>query len=317
MTASRTGKKKTTVSLVLGSGGARGYAHIGIIQWLTGHDFDIRSISGCSMGALVGGIYAAGELDTYAHWARALERKDVLMLLDFTLGRNGFFKGERIIEVLRKLIGDRNIEDLPIAFTAVATDIQAEKEVWLSKGPLFDAIRASIAIPTFFTPFNYQGKTLFDGGLLNPIPIAPTLRDMTDLTIAVDLSAKGEVPLLEEPQGTGEPRNVWDRYRTGILGFLEEVQQKWLPGGENGEKRREEIGLLDIVSQSMDTMQNAIARFKLATYSPDVIISIPKCACTFLDFHRADELIRLGYLRAGETMTEFLAGRGGRKGTKR
>jgi len=257
------------------------------------------------VGALVGGIYAAGELEAYTQWARALERKDVLMLLDFTLGRNGFFKGERVIGALKKLIGDRNIEDLPISFTAVATDIQAEKEVWLSKGPLFDAIRASIAIPTFFTPFSYQGKTLFDGGLLNPIPIAPTLRDMTDLTIAVNLSAKGEVPAFEPEQQDAEPTNTWERYRLGILGFVEELQQKWLPKGDEKEQE-EEIGLLDIVSQSMDTMQNAIARFKLATYSPDIIIPVPKAACTFLDFHRADEMIRLGYLKAEETMKEFL-----------
>ncbi|NLC70276.1 MAG: serine protease [Desulfuromonadaceae bacterium] len=304
-------KKKTTVSLVLGSGGARGYAHIGIIQWLIENGFDIRSIAGCSMGALIGGIYAAGELDAYAHWARALERKDVLMLLDFTFGGRGFFKGEKVIGALKKLIGERNIEDLPISFTAVATDIQAEKEVWLSKGPLFDAIRASIAIPTFFTPFNYQGKILFDGGLLNPIPIAPTLRDITDLTIAVNLSAKGEMPVLEKEENL-EPPNAWERYRGGIVGFMEELQQKWLPRGDEEEEKGEEIGLLDILSQSMDTMQNAIARFKLATYSPEVIIPIPKCACTFLDFHRADEMIRLGYHQAGVTMESFLAESGGK-----
>ena len=307
-------KKKTTVSLVLGSGGARGYAHIGIIQWLTGHGYDIRSIAGCSMGALVGGIYAAWELDSYARWARALERTDVLMLLDINLGGLGFFKGEKVIGALKKLIGDRNIEDLPISFTAVATDIQTEKEVWLSKGPLFDAIRASIAIPTFFTPFNYQGKTLFDGGLLNPIPIAPTLRDMTDLTIAVNLSAKGEVPALE-PEPIPEPQNAWEKYRAEIIGFVEELQQKWLPR-TSPEDQEEEIGLLDIVSQSMDTMQNAIARFKLATYSPDVIIPVPKCACTFLDFHRADELIRRGYHQAEVTMESFLAESGGAKSKK-
>lgn len=299
-------KKKTTVSLVLGSGGARGYAHIGIIRWLTENGFDIRSIAGCSMGALVGGIYAAGELDSYARWARALERTDVLRLLDFTIGSSGLFKGEKVIGALKKLIGDRNIEDLPISFTAVATDIQAEKEVWLSKGPLFDAIRASIAIPTFFTPFNYQGKVLFDGGLLNPIPIAPTLRDMTDLTIAVSLSAKGEAPVIAAAEDDTLPHNAWERYRNGILNFVEDLQQKWLPR-EDEKAQEEEIGLLDIISQSMDTMQNAIARFKLATYSPDLIISIPKSACTFLDFHRADELIRLGYLKAEETMAEFLA----------
>ncbi|MGB5602030.1 MAG: patatin-like phospholipase family protein, partial [Gammaproteobacteria bacterium] len=194
--------KKRTVSLVLGAGGARGYAHIGVIGWLQDHGFDIQSIAGSSMGALIGGIYAAGKLDTYTEWIRALEQTDVLQLLDLSFGSSGLFKGERIIQTLRDLIGDHNIEDLPLSFTAVATDLDAEKEVWLSKGPLFDALRASIAMPTLFTPFQYEGRRLVDGGLVNPVPIAPTLRDMTDLTIAVNLSGRGEA-VLEQP---GEAR---------------------------------------------------------------------------------------------------------------
>ncbi|MCO6411442.1 MAG: patatin-like phospholipase family protein, partial [Thiogranum sp.] len=196
--------KKRTVSLVLGSGGARGYAHIGVIGWLQDHGFDIRSIAGSSMGALIGGIYAAGKLDAYANWVRALERRDVLQLLDLSFGRSGLFKGERVIRALRDLIGDYDIEDLPVSFTAVATDLDAEKEVWLSKGPLFDALRASIAIPTLFTPFECNGRRLVDGGLVNPLPIAPTLRDMTDLTIAVNLSGQAEADV-EPPAGNDSP----------------------------------------------------------------------------------------------------------------
>ncbi|MES9874983.1 MAG: patatin-like phospholipase family protein, partial [Candidatus Sedimenticola sp. 6PFRAG7] len=131
---------KKTVSLVLGSGGARGLAHIGIIQWLNENGYRIESISGSSMGALIGGIYAAGELDTYAGWVRALEKIDVLKLVDFSFRRSGLIKGEKVIETLRDLIGDRNIEDLPISFTAVATNIDDQREVWLNQGSLFDAI---------------------------------------------------------------------------------------------------------------------------------------------------------------------------------
>ena len=181
-----------TVSLVLGSGGARGLAHIGVIQWLTENGYDIRSIAGSSMGALVGGIYAASKLEIYAEWVLALERMQVLRLLDPTFGRDGLFKGERIMGVLRELIGDCAIEDLPMSFTAVATDLESGEEVWLREGKLFDAIRASIATPLVFTPFKHGARTLLDGALVNPVPIAPTLNDDTDLTIAVNLSGAVE-----------------------------------------------------------------------------------------------------------------------------
>lgn len=177
-----------TVSLVLGSGGARGLAHIGVIQALVNNGLDIRSIAGTSIGALVGGIYAAGRLDVYTRWVTALERGDVIRLLDFAFDRKGLFKGEKIINLLRDLIGDRNIEDLPVSFTAVATDLRTHKEVWLRRGPLFDAVRASMSIPTIFTPFDYQDMQLVDGGLVDPIPIAPTLHDHNDLTVAVGLN---------------------------------------------------------------------------------------------------------------------------------
>jgi NTE family protein len=198
------GWEKKTVSLVLGSGGARGLAHIGVIEVLEEKGFEIHSISGSSMGALIGGIYAAGKLQVYSDWVQSLERLDVIRLLDFSFGGAGLFKGRRIIGTLKEMIGDCNIEDLPIAFTAVATDLEAEKEVWLSRGPLFDAIWASIAFPTIFTPKVYQGRRMIDGGLINPIPIAPTLRDRTDLTIAVNLSGRSEEGL-DSPGEKMEP----------------------------------------------------------------------------------------------------------------
>jgi len=283
--------EKRTVSLVLGAGGARGYAHIGVIGWLTDHGFDIRSIAGSSMGALIGGIYAAGQLDTYTEWVRALERHDVLHLLDLSFGSSGLFKGERVIQTLRDLIGDYNIEDLPLSFTAVATDLDTEKEVWLSRGLLFDALRASIAIPTLFTPCHYKGRRLVDGGLVNPLPIAPTLRDMTDLTIAVNLNGRDN-PKLEKPSAVGEigPEN---HYRHMIGKFIED-----LLGKQPAEKEIEELGMFDIITQSLDTMQNSIARFKLASYSPDIIIEIPRNACRFYEFYRTDEIIALGRQQA-------------------
>ena len=178
-----------TVSLVLGSGGARGLAHIGVIHWLEDNGFDIRSISGCSIGALIGGIYACGKLDVYEEWVRAISKLDIVRLLDLSWCKQGLIEGERIITALKDLVGDRQIEDLPIEYTAVAADIKREKEVWLKRGSLFDAIRASIALPLFFTPFEINGRKLLDGGILNPVPIAPTFEDNTDLTIAINLGA--------------------------------------------------------------------------------------------------------------------------------
>ena len=169
-----------TVSLVLGSGGARGLAHIGVIQWLEEHGYDIRSISGCSMGALIGGIYACGKLDVYEEWVRAITKLDIIKLLDVSWGNQGLVEGERIIAVLKDLVGDRRIEDLPLEYTAVAADFKREKEVWLKRGSVFDAIRASISLPLFFTPFDMNGTKLLDGGILNPVPIAPTFEDNKD-----------------------------------------------------------------------------------------------------------------------------------------
>ncbi|HSD68087.1 MAG TPA: patatin-like phospholipase family protein, partial [Woeseiaceae bacterium] len=167
-------RRPETVSLVLGSGGARGHAHIGVIRALEQRDLKVRSIAGTSMGAVIGGIYAAGQLDTYVRWAMQLRKTDVVRLLDFSFTRTSLFKGERIIDVLKDLIGDRQIEDLPVAFTAVATAIEEQREVWLNKGSLFTAIKASIAVPGVFSPVVIDDRLLVDGGLVNPIPMAPT-----------------------------------------------------------------------------------------------------------------------------------------------
>jgi NTE family protein len=167
----------------------------------------------------------------------------------------------------------------------------------LSKGPLFKALRASIAIPTLFTPFQYKGRRLVDGGLVNPLPIAPTLRDMTDLTIAVNLSGRDE-PHHERPTAhdtrVGEPR-----YKRMIREFIE-----GLGGRKPMEKEMEELGLFDLISQAVDTMQNTISRLKLATYSPDILIDIPKNACYFYEFDRADEMIELGRQRAEQALAD-------------
>lgn len=256
-----------SVALVLGSGGARGLAHIGVIEHIIALGFDIRYIAGSSMGAVVGGIFAAGKLDSYAAWARGLQRRDIISLLDLSFGLQGLFKGERIIAELKHLTGERNIEDLDIGFTAVATDIHEQREVWINRGPLFDAIRASTAMPTVFTPHHHMGRVLVDGGLLNPVPIAPALNQDADLIIAVTLNGRQEGAL-----DTGAGRVE--------LGAPE------VPG------------VFDLISMTVDTMQTSISRMKLAAYSPDVVIEIPRNVCTFYEYHKAEMLIELGREKA-------------------
>jgi len=279
-----------TISLVLGGGSARGLAHIGVIQWLTENGYNIRSISGSSMGALVGGIYATGKLELYTEWVLALERIHVVRLFDLAFRRAGLFKGDRIMGALRGLIGEFAIENLPVSFTAVATDLESGEEVWLREGKLFDAIRASIATPLIFTPFEYRGRKLLDGSLVNPVPIAPTLNDTTELTVAVHLGGPIEFRPSVLPSAPVLDGNA---YRRRIRAFIESLHSSRAGAAP-------EYGIFDIAFASMEAMHNTIARLKLAAYSPDVTVEIPRDACGFFEFWRAKELIALGRERAAQ-----------------
>jgi len=323
-----------TVSLVLGSGGARGYAHIGVIEELESRGFSIRSIAGSSMGALIGGVYAAGKLKTYTEWVRPLQRFDVLRLLDWTISGGGFIKGDRIIGVLKNLICEINIEDLPIPYTAVAVDLDVQREVWFSHGSLFDAIRASIAIPTIFRPYHHEGRLLVDGGLLNPLPVSPTLRDLTDCTIAVDINAPAEPlygPSIDDESsadksiadklagnadrgaaGQASPEMLPEApkpapsdvqragYRTRIAEFIESMMEK-----RERNAALSEPGAFELFARSLDTVQETITRLKLAAEPPDLLITIPRNACAFYEFHRADELIEIGRRRTREALARW------------
>ena len=305
-----------TVSLVLGSGGARGYAHIGAIEELRAQGYDIRSIAGCSMGALVGGIYAAGKLDEYRDWSRSLQRLDVLRLLDWTLSGGGFIKGDRVIGQIKTLIGEVRIEELPISYTAVAVDLYAQREVWFSRGPLFDAIRASISIPTVFRPHHYEGRTLVDGGLMNPVPITPTLRDLTDCTIAIDVNGpdeeSGDTPAMAPDTTFGdmeealtqneladtpsvppanETGNALSATRRKIASFIDSLIEK---REKRQTERSADPGALELFARTLDVVQQTVTRYKLAAQPPDLIVRVPRNVCAFYEFHRADEVIELG-----------------------
>lgn len=292
-------KSQKTVSLVLGSGGARGLAHIGVIDWLEKNDFKIESISGCSIGALVGGIYAAGKLDDFESWVRQITKIDVFKLLDLSWDKSGLVKGDKLFDTLRDLVGDVAIEDLPISYTAVATDVSVEKEVWMNSGKLFDAIRASISLPLLFTPFRYEGVELIDGGVLNPVPIAPTFNDQTDLTVAVNLGGrvdKKSEPTASEDSSEEERSPLIEKVSSFVKGFkdstVNNVGKDW--------------GAYDIANQAFDTMQGAIARQKLAAYPADYLIEIPRNACGIIDFDCAAEMIELGYKSAEESLGRII-----------
>jgi len=283
-----------TVSLILGSGGARGLAHIGVIHWLEDNDYKIKSISGSSVGALIGGIYAAGKLDEFEQWVCALTKLDILSLLDISWSKSGLVHGDKIINTLVDLVGNQTIEDLPISFTAVATDINNEKEVWINSGNLFDAIRASISLPLFFTPYEQNGIKLIDGGILNPVPIAPTFSDDTDLTIAVNLGGALESITVTENKEQISTKEL-ETYQEKIGNFIKSFQKKI-----GIESNKLDLGGYDIANQAFDAMQSTIARQKLAAYPPDHTIEISSNACGTLEFNRAEEMIALGYKKAKE-----------------
>jgi len=282
---------KKTVSLVLGSGGARGLAHIGIIKWLVENDYQIKSISGCSIGALIGGVYAAGRLTEFEQWVKEIDKFEIFSLLDLAWKANGLVQGDKIINTLVKLLGDQKIEDLPLNYTAVAADIENEKEVWINSGSLFEAIRASISLPLFFTPVHRDGVLLIDGGVLNPVPIAPTFGDNNDLTVAVNLG--GPIVKIQETQITKQSMPSNSGFHAKIKSFINNFNKEEVP-----QLTSKDWGAYDIANQAFDAMQSTIARQKLAAYPADVVIEIARNACGTLEFDRAQEMIDLGYQAA-------------------
>ncbi len=286
--------RQRSVSLVLGSGGARGLAHIGVIRWLEEEGYRIASIAGCSIGALIGGLHATGKLAAYERWLLGQSRRELLALVDITLPRTGLIAGDKLAEVLRDLIGAVAIEALPIRFTAVATNIETGREVWLTRGPLLEAIRASISIPVLFSPYRLNGGLLVDGGILNPVPIAPTLGDDTDLTIAINVSGQVQLaaPEAQSPPVSADSDSGYLRRAVNNLRERSAVPVSWQ--------------MLDIATQAFDAMQSTIARQKMAAYPPDILVEIPRNLCRIHEFHRAAELIEVGYRTAAEIIPREL-----------
>ena len=284
----------TDVSLILGSGAARGLAHIGVIEVLEERGLAVRSVVGCSSGALIGGAYCAGKLDAIKEWVVDLTELDVLRFMDLSLDlKDGIIKGDLVIEQMRTLIGARQIEDLAIPFTAVAADVASRKEVWLSKGDLFAAIRASMAIPGLFTPKRLDGRTLVDGGILNPLPGAATAAGDPSLTIAVSLMGRPVV----DPLGPNPPPinpDTIESHRIAINAFIKSAQEKLGFIDKPETPKEQQLGLTEVMFNTFDTMQALISRYRLAGYPPDILIEIPANICESHEFHKAPPLISAG-----------------------
>jgi len=291
-------ERKKSVSLVLGSGGARGLAHIGVIRVIEEKGLEIKSVSGSSIGALIGGIYAAGKLDEYESWVRGLTKLEIVNMMDIAWDGGGLVKGDKIIRKMVNLVGDRQIEDLPIRFTAVATELATGREVWLSKGSLFDAIRSSISLPLFFTPVKRHRNLLIDGGVVNPVPIAPTFDDETDMTIAVNLGGKPQRSNGNDAEPDKPEKDVDAGPKAGKIERLARRLRHLFSSGDG-----HDIGAYDVAYQAFDAMQSTIARQKLAAYPPDLVIEVPRDACGTLEFHRAAEMIDLGTKLAEERLS--------------
>ncbi|MCC6756731.1 MAG: patatin-like phospholipase family protein [Arenimonas sp.] len=292
------------IALVLGSGGARGLAHIGVIEELQARGYAIEAVAGCSMGALVGGIFCAGRLPEYRQWACSLTRREVFGLVDFAFGHPGFIKGDRVMAVLRGLTGEHLIEELPLPFAAVATDLDARREIRIGHGPLFDAIRASIAIPMLLTPHRYLGRDLVDGGLLAPLPLAAGKAFGLPRLFAVDLNAERAEIVPAAVSVAASPVAPNERLRA--------VQQGWArllqgirPAAGSGIVNR---GVMDLMSHSLGAMHGFMTQVQLERHPPALLIGIPENACAIYEFWRAEEMIALGRRIAGEALDQFEAG---------
>jgi NTE family protein len=304
------------VALVLGSGGARGYAHIGAIQVLAERGYEVVAVAGSSMGALVGGLLAANKVEEYTEWVTTLSQRDVLRLLDPALSGPGAIRLERVLARMSEILDGALIEDLPIPYTAVATDIGARREVWFTSGPLDVAIRASVAIPGLITPIMVNGRLLVDGGVLNPVPMEPVIGVDADFTLAVSLAGEKSVNFGASPakeSSAQRPPTEWlDRFLKSAAGvwendFVASILARFGRHDPDGESEPEPafdppppgLRITDVTAMSLDTMGSLITRFRLAALPPDVLVTVPGDAAKAIDFHRATELIDLG-----RTLTE-------------
>lgn len=293
--------KKKTVSLVLSSGGARGLAHVGVIEELEKRGYEIGEIAGCSAGALVGGMYAAGKLPEFKDWICNLDRVDVFSLMDFTFSSRGFIKGEKVYNALKKVVPDCQIEDLPIRFTCNAVEVHSGKEHVFKKGSLYKAIRASGSIPSVFLPAKIEKNHFIDGGVLNPVPISLISDPENSLIVVVDVNGlENEFIAPPKKDESGIPF-------ISLPGWLKEYQSKmrqFFPD-EKKENSKTTYSSLDLVTRSFDLLQDRFCELLLEKYSVDVKIKISRKQAGTLEFHRSAEMIEIGRLKAKEALDKL------------
>ena len=272
--------KTKNVALALSSGGARGLAHIGAIEELETQGYKITSIAGCSMGALVGGVYAAGKLNEFREWMKTIDRKKMLSLIDFSLSLNHIVKGTRIIEAIMEFVPDVNIEDLPIPYCAVATDLKAGKEVLFNKGSLFQAIRASISLPSFYEPVQRDDMILIDGGVINPLPLNRVKRQAGDILVGIDVSGHDYKAQWDEQQRLTAIQKSDASLKTKILDML-------IPDNID-------FNYYTVLSRASSLMirQNSILMAQLM--NPDILIDIQMNRYGTFDFDKSEKLIAIG-----------------------
>jgi len=286
------------VALVLSGGGAKGLAHIGAIEVLEKYGFEITSIAGTSAGSIIGGIYAMRKLDILKDWVIKLRKRDVLNLMDFSLGINGLVKGEKFFDKLRTFIPDVNIENLEIPFSAVATDLLNEKEVIFNSESMYDAMRASISIPDIFVPVKYKNTLLVDGGVLNPMPISAVQRTKGDIIVVVDLYSKANWVKKEIPieMVQKDSKRLADRLKKLRKQISKSIKKK----------DRLSAGYLKVLDLSTEAMVKKISELTLEKYKPEIVINIASNAAGMFEFYRGKTLIEYGREQAEKSIREYL-----------
>ena len=301
------------VALVLGSGGARGLAHIGAIEALEERGYTITSIAGCSMGSIIAGMYAAGELKRAKEWFLQVDKQLILRMIDINLlSSNSLVKGERIIKELEKIVPDRPIENLNIPCTIVASDMISTDEVSFRSGSLFEAIRASISIPLFFKPVQIGNRLLIDGGILNPLPLHMVQRTDGDILVASDISGKDKIPMNNEYEPIDVESKLKDLTSRGIP-VPKSVENQLRRLGERVDAIREShakdlgskvsfVSLLDRMSD-MQIQQNTLLALRLTP--PDVHAVMRQYAYTTFDFDKAEKIIADGKRIMNEALDRY------------
>ena len=309
------------VALALGTGGARGYAHIGVLSALAERGYRVVALAGAGMGAVVGGLHAAGALDDYTAWARRLSQSDVLGYLDAALEGPGALRAEKLLAPVFELIGDSRIEALPLHYTAVAADLLTGSEIWLQEGPLASALQAAIATPGVITPAMLNGRLLVDGGILDPVPVAATASIHSDLVVAVCLTGD-RWPGATAPTRASADRQPIDAWlerlrsaagrvtdRDAVEALVARVRHTVADLPAHTEPQLtglpEQLAPMDVMNLSLAAMQSLLTRHRLAGHLPDILVTVPRDACRAADFHRAGELIDLGRRLAAEALDGY------------